>query len=220
MGVFIFNCPYCGKQIGAQDEWEGKTTMCPHCQKPVVIRHPTPEVPPFDGIPQQSTMSASDDFNVVTHEICPKAMLSFGFGLVSMCCCFSCWIIGIIAIIFGFLGLDEIRKSNGHLEGKAYAWIGIVFGIIQMLIFVLNIIYAPRIVQENKKLLELFKGARFHTEQMEEIHELPVKPLPEPKSEPLPEPESEPNDEPKEKEEPSVPNNKTNDGKEKPDVLI
>ena len=163
MGVFVFNCPHCGKQIGAQDEWEGKTTMCPHCQKPVVIRHPTPEASPFDGSPQQPMVSASEDFNVVTHEICPKAIISFGLGLGSFffwCFCCGGWIISIVAIVFGILGLNEIKKSDGRLEGKGYAWIGIVLGIMTLMIVVIMWIIQMNITPQNmdtyKQLLDKY----------------------------------------------------------------
>jgi hypothetical protein len=48
------------------------------------------------------------------------------------------------------------------------------------------------------------------------MEDIPVKPLPEPKSEPEPQP----NAEPKEEEEPSVPINRPNDGNKNPETLI
>ena len=56
-----------------------------------------------------------------------KAIASFILGLASFFCAF---ITGIAAVIMGVLALADISKSNGRLQGNAFAIIGIVFGAI------------------------------------------------------------------------------------------
>ncbi len=38
--AFNFNCPHCGGELRAEEEWEGRETTCPHCGKPVRILRP------------------------------------------------------------------------------------------------------------------------------------------------------------------------------------
>ena len=99
MGVFVFNCPHCGKQIGAQDEWEGKTTMCPHCQKPVVIRHEMPNPPP--GGMAQPMMSTWGDYEAGPPEVSKNAKNAMWFGIASVCCCQIC---SVVALVLGIMG--------------------------------------------------------------------------------------------------------------------
>ena len=218
MGVFVFNCPHCGKQIGAQDEWEGKTTMCPHCQKPVVIRHEMPNMPPgaqpYNGMPQP-TMSAWGDYDAGPPEVSKNAKNAMWFGIASVCCCQIC---SVVALVLGIMGLSEISKSNGRLEGKGYAWIGIGLAILPWIMWIIQMIFMPQMADTYMQLLDKYMGTnRSHIEQYEEeMEDIPVKPLPEPKSEPEPQPDAEP----KEKEEPSVPINRPNDGNKNPETLI
>ncbi|MBO7090606.1 MAG: DUF4190 domain-containing protein [Victivallales bacterium] len=212
MGVFVFNCPHCGKQIGAQDEWEGKTTMCPHCQKPVVIRHEMPNPP---GGMAQPMMSTWGDYEAGPPEVSKNAKNAMWFGIASVCCCQIC---SVVALVLGIMGLSEIKKSNGRLEGKSYAWIGIGLAILPWIMWIIQMIFAPQMAETYMQLLDKYMGTnRTHIEQYEEeMEDIPIKPLPEPKSEP----ESEPNAEPKEREEPSVPIKTPNDGNTNPETLI
>ena len=202
MGVFVFNCPHCGKQIGAQDEWEGKTTMCPHCQKPVVIRHEMPNMPP-NGMPQPM-MSAWGDYDAGPPEVSKNAKNAMWFGLASVCCCQIC---SVVAIVLGILGLTEISKSNGRLEGKAYAWIGIGLAIIPWVMAILQMAFMPQMSETYMRLLERYMGPnKYRMEEYEE--DMPVRPLPEPKtdqkedSEPEEKPQPEDNMKPLERKEP------------------
>ncbi len=217
MGVFVFNCPHCGKQIGAQDEWEGKTTMCPHCQKPVVIRHEMPNPPP--GGMAQPMMSTWGDYDAGPPEVCKNAKNAMWFGIAGVCCC---WICSVVALVLGIMGLSEINKSNGRLEGKSYAWIGIILAILPLIMWIIQLIFMPQMAEAYMQLLDKYLGTnKSHIEQYEEVDEdIPVKPLPEPKSEPNAEPKSEPKSEPKEKEEPSVPIDRPNDENKNSGTLI
>ena len=188
MGVFLFNCPHCGKQIGAQDEWEGKMSMCPHCQKTVIIRRAAPEQPPMgvpgEGqMPPQPTLSAWGDYDT-TPEICQNAKNSMWFGICGFCCC---QIFGVIAIVLGIIGLNEISTSNGKLEGRSYAWTGIILGALQITLTVINFLCIPYNNNGFMKLFDRFKDTDNHMEQYEERKEMPIRPLPEPKDTEKPE---------------------------------
>ena len=110
-------------------------------------------------------------------------------------------------MVLGIMGLSEIKKSNGRLEGKAYAWIGIGLALIPWIMAILQMAFAPKLAETYMQLLDRYIGPnKYHIEEYEEeMEDIPIKPLPEPKSEEKSEPKSEPNSEPKEKEEPSVP---------------
>ena len=183
MGVFVFNCPHCGKQIGAQDEWEGKMTMCPHCQKPVMIRHEMPNPP--SGEIAQPMMSTWGDYEAGPPEVSKNAKNAMWFGIAGACCSFCCCgpIFSVIAFVLGVMGLNEISKSNGRLEGKSYAWIGIVLAILPWIMTFLQTIYAPQLLKAYEEFFEKYQGAKYRIESYEEEkEEIPIKPLPEPKN--------------------------------------
>ena len=192
--------------------------MCPHCQKPVIIRHEMPNPPPgaqpINGMPQPM-MSAWGDYDAGPPEVCKNAKNAMWFGIASVCCCQIC---SVVALVLGIMGLSEIKKSNGRLEGKAYAWIGIGLAVVPWIMWIIQMIFMPQMADTYMQLLDKYMGTnRSHIEQYEEIDEdIPIKPLPEPKSEP----NSEPKSEPKEKEEPNVPINRPNDGNKNSGTLI
>jgi hypothetical protein len=71
------------------------------------------------------------------------ALVSMICGAVSIATFQS--ILAILAIIFGFIGLNEVKKSQGTVEGRGFAIAGIVTGFISIgltLIFIaLYILY-------------------------------------------------------------------------------
>ena len=48
-------------------------------------------------------------------------------------------VLAILAVIFGFIGLNEIKKSQGTVEGRGFAIAGIVTGFISIGITILLI---------------------------------------------------------------------------------
>lgn len=40
------------------------------------------------------------------------------------------WIVAILAIVFGFIGLNEVKKSAGTVEGRGFALAGIITGFV------------------------------------------------------------------------------------------
>ena len=177
MGVFVFNCPHCGKPIGAQDEWEGKATMCPHCQKPVVIRHPAPPagMPPAYGAGLQPAISEEYYGPAAVSE---NAKNSLWLAIEGICCCNVC---SIVAIVLGIMGLSEINRSEGRLEGKGYAWAGIILGIIPFILLILQLLFSTVFNDQFHELFDNLLNNGTRIERYEKYNEEPVKPLPAPK---------------------------------------
>lgn len=188
MGVFVFNCPHCGKPIGAQDEWEGKTSMCPHCQKPVVIRHSMSNPPPT-AIPTSNgttpppsnmppAMSGWDDYYSGPAAISENAKNSLWLAIAGICCCNIC---SIVAVVLGIMGLNEIKNSEGRLEGRGYAWAGIILGILPLIMLILQILFSTVFNDQFHELFDNLLNNGTRIEQYEEYNEESVEPLPEPK---------------------------------------
>ncbi|HEU4784732.1 MAG TPA: DUF4190 domain-containing protein [Ktedonobacterales bacterium] len=71
------------------------------------------------------------------------ALVSMICGAVSIATFQS--VLAILAIIFGFIGLNEVKKSQGTVEGRGFAIAGIVTGFISigltLLVIALYILY-------------------------------------------------------------------------------
>jgi uncharacterized protein DUF4190 len=71
------------------------------------------------------------------------ALVSMICGAVSIATLQS--VLAILAVIFGFIGLNEIKKSQGTVEGRGFAIAGIVTGFISIgltiLLIALYILY-------------------------------------------------------------------------------
>jgi len=69
-----------------------------------------------------------------------KSIISISLGILSL---WLLWIViisvplAILAVIFGFIALKEIRKSKNKIEGRTLAIIGLVTGIISLLNYIL-----------------------------------------------------------------------------------
>lgn len=55
------------------------------------------------------------------------------------------WVVALLAVVFGFVGLSEVKKSAGQVEGRGFAIAGVVMGFvsiaISLVIVVLYILY-------------------------------------------------------------------------------
>ena len=49
-------------------------------------------------------------------------------------------ILGILGIVFGFIGLNRIEKSNGTLKGKVAAYLGLVLGFIALTLTIIALL--------------------------------------------------------------------------------
>jgi hypothetical protein len=58
------------------------------------------------------------------------ALVSMICGAVSIATFQS--VLAILAVIFGFIGLNEVKKSQGTVEGRGFAIAGIVTGFISI----------------------------------------------------------------------------------------
>ncbi|HEY7339927.1 MAG TPA: DUF4190 domain-containing protein [Ktedonobacterales bacterium] len=71
------------------------------------------------------------------------ALVSMICGAVSIATFQS--VLAILAVIFGFIGLNEVKKSQGTVEGRGFAIAGIVTGFISigltLLVIALYIVY-------------------------------------------------------------------------------
>ncbi len=98
----------CSARLEVDEKFAGETINCPDCQKPLNI--PEPEE--------------------VTQRTSGYALTSLVLAMVG-----AFTIVGTLAaIIFGFLGLVQIRKHPERVAGKGYAVSGIALGVILTLI--------------------------------------------------------------------------------------
>ncbi len=45
---------------------------------------------------------------------------------------FFCWLLGVLAVVFGYMGRKKIQESGGALGGDAFCTAGIILGFIQI----------------------------------------------------------------------------------------
>ena len=117
-------CPNCGKVIVP-----GVTT-CPECGSPIGSEAPAPPPAYAPGTPP------------VQPPVPGAKQATSGWAIASLIlgiCGFTCIpLIGsVLAIVFGFLGKSEIKKSSGRLKGSGLATAGIVLGIILIALMVI-----------------------------------------------------------------------------------
>ena len=71
------------------------------------------------------------------------AIASLVCAILGVLCCWNCCgqIIGIVALVLGFLELQKIKKGESSEKGKWMAITGIVVGIVSILLGILNFVY-------------------------------------------------------------------------------
>jgi prepilin-type processing-associated H-X9-DG protein len=104
----------CGKQFQTRDENVGRRARCPDCGRELII--PKGDADPYD---------APTLLEAVEPRTSGKAIASLVLGLLSLFCTLFT---GIPAIILGALGLSDIARSKGRLQGKGMATAGIILG--------------------------------------------------------------------------------------------
>jgi prepilin-type processing-associated H-X9-DG protein len=115
----------CGKQFQVQDENVGRRFSCPDCGRELVVPKAAGEV---DHAPLIDRVEAKTS---------GKAITSLVLGILSLFCSFFT---GLPAIILGAIGLSEIGKSKGRLQGHGLAITGIVFGSVGSLLSIVGIL--------------------------------------------------------------------------------
>ena len=58
-------------------------------------------------------------------------------GLLGSCCWILVWVLDVLAIVLGLVGMKRIKKSNGSVVGKGFATAGLVLGIIGLVIAII-----------------------------------------------------------------------------------
>lgn len=132
MAEFIFNCPFCKKEIGADTAWIGRSSECPHCLSMIVVRqNPVPEIKKEQKTIKQPKLEAKKQ--VITDEQtqetdkCPYCHSQINKGATTCPHCthsfystnpgvnFVYWIAGIIVtllLIHVFASCETQRITN------------------------------------------------------------------------------------------------------------
>lgn len=77
-------------------------------------------------------------------QTCGLAIASLVLGIVSVptiCCCGVGLVAAILAVVFGHVAMNQIRRSEGRLNGKGMAVAGLVIGYASVAIQILVIIF-------------------------------------------------------------------------------
>ena len=143
-----FSCD-CGKPLQARDEYAGQVTRCPQCGRELPIPGGGEAVQPADapraappapdyrrdrplGPPPGRGWGDRERFLPPTTS--GKAITSLVLGLLSV---FVCSVLtGIPAIIFGILGLRDVRRGEGRVAGTGLAITGLVTGVLSLFLTV------------------------------------------------------------------------------------
>jgi uncharacterized protein DUF4190 len=65
----------------------------------------------------------------------PLAITSLVLGIVGIPCC-TLFVLGIAAVVTGFLGRKQIAESNGLLKGEGMALTGLALGVVSIVLAV------------------------------------------------------------------------------------
>jgi hypothetical protein len=155
-----FTCT-CGRQLHVRDEHAGPGPRCPACGKvmftaddqtaiwppestaasrprnveaetetvalePTHLTAPPPEDRPAPPAPAPEPGAARSE----PPQTSRKAVISLVLGLLSPLLCI---VGGVMAILWGFMALGEIHRSNNQLLGEGYALAGIILGAVGIL---------------------------------------------------------------------------------------
>jgi hypothetical protein len=139
----------CGKQFQTGDEYAGRRARCPDCGRELIIPSPGPT----SDVPLEPKQATDDEFaspGPYATKTSGKAITSLVLGLLSFICTIFT---GIPAIIFGVLGLGDINRSKGRVQGKGLAITGIVLGgisstVVPILILVALLVPAVQAARE------------------------------------------------------------------------
>lgn len=135
-----FTCA-CGKLLQAPDEFAGRQTRCPTCQREVTLPRAQTGIMPIQAAPAPS--AALDQAFArpsiagqplpgafpAPAETSKLAIFSLVLGVLSFC---MPLVLGIPAIILGFMGLSAVKKGGGRVGGKGLAITGLVLGFLTL----------------------------------------------------------------------------------------
>lgn len=95
--------------------------------------NPTPPPPPNYGAPMPGAYGAPGGGESTSG----KAITSLVTGILAVptaCCWPLALVLGVLGIVFGFLGRRDIEQSQGRLKGAGMALAGIICGAIGLLL--------------------------------------------------------------------------------------
>ena len=131
------------------DEFAGRTTSCPRCARVLAV----PGVLTADEEGDREFALPKN-----TKIFCRRAMYSFLLGFCSLGLAFFA---GIPAVVFGYLGLIEIKHGKGRLRGAGFALMGIVLGLFGTTVttttYVVPIVRAVLSFQRDQQCVENLK---------------------------------------------------------------
>ncbi len=113
---------------------EGVDPMGAHYTAPVTPTVNPPVPPPAVG-PQSYPYGAYGMAPVP--KVAGLAIASMVLGIV-----WIYWVGSVLALIFGFIALSQIKRSNGWKTGRGMAIAGVVLGFVGLATFVLVIVFA------------------------------------------------------------------------------
>jgi hypothetical protein len=132
----------CGRQLLAKDEYAGRRTRCPDCGRELLIPAAGGMAPPPPGGGglefEPGPPKFGPSFGEPAEKTSGKAITSLVLGICSLFCCLT----GIPAIVFGILGLNEAKASQGRIKGEGLAIAGIVVGSFGTLISGVGVLIA------------------------------------------------------------------------------
>ena len=144
----------CGKQLHAPDEFAGRQTRCPTCQRPVMLPHaeaaiqPVPATPPmpamaYPGVEMAGASPSELPIGGPGPATSKLALWSLVLGLISVVV--PC-LLSIPAIILGILSLRQIGRNPRTLAGKGIAVTGLVAGSLTIVMGLLLLLILPMLL--------------------------------------------------------------------------
>lgn len=88
-------------------------------------RPPTPPMTPSGGPPPQQPAGYGTPAQYQAPRTNGLAVTSMILGILWLC-----WVGSLLAVIFGHVGLSQIKKSNGTQTGRGFAIAGLILGYI------------------------------------------------------------------------------------------
>ena len=130
----------CGRVLQARDEYAGRRTRCPECNRELVIPPPEDDAfaPAAPAFLSRELPDDDEDFGPLPTRIPPRskggpaktsgmAIASLVLGILSLVltCCFPFYVC-LPGLVLGIVGLVNVNKSDGRLGGGGLAIGGIV----------------------------------------------------------------------------------------------
>jgi hypothetical protein len=128
----------------------GASPVCPACgfgsgsgsaPSPAVSGPTSPPVQPMMSAPAGFAAPPPMGMSPAQQRTSGKAIAALVLGIVSMCVPYVGLVTGIIAIIFGVLGMKEVDRDPQNVKGKGMAIAGLVLGAVALLLYLIVILF-------------------------------------------------------------------------------